>query len=112
MPTNEQLLGELIAEVKSMGKRLDREFANARETRSKMFRKIDDQDRRHHETEEAVRNLERQMEEVIPIAAKMTKWQYIGLGVVLTVGAIGSALGATLTLFKDRIGILFRGLGG
>lgn len=50
-----------------------------------------------------VSSLRGDMDAVKPITQKLERWQAVGLGALLTVGAIGSVIGAFLAYFKDRV---------
>ena len=109
---SDQQLGEVIAGLRAIEERLDREFRKADDSRVRAYRKLDAQERRLQEIEENARNTDRRLDRIEPTHEKLTRWQYIGMGVVLTVGAIGSSVGAAVVMFRDKIAAVIRGLGG
>lgn len=57
-----------------------------------------------------VASIREDMDIVKPMAEKWRRWQYVGFGVVMTVGAIGATIGAGLQFFHDQA-LSFLGLG-
>lgn len=53
--------------------------------------------------DEAVTALRKDMDMVKPLAEKWRRWQYVGLGALLTIGAIGSIIGAGFQFFQAKI---------
>lgn len=50
-----------------------------------------------------VSDLRADMDEVKPMSEQLKRWQLVGLGAVLTVGAIASALGGLAVYFKEYL---------
>lgn len=50
-----------------------------------------------------IERLQNDMEVVKPITDKLSKWQLVGTGVILTVGAIGTAVGISFATIKEAI---------
>ncbi len=50
-----------------------------------------------------IAKLRTDMDLVKPMTEKLQHWQAVGLGAILTVGAIGTVIGTFLAYFKDKI---------
>jgi len=57
-----------------------------------------------------VATLREDMDAVKPFTEKWQRWQYVGFGAILTVGAIGSAIGLAAAHFKALLLQAFSGM--
>jgi hypothetical protein len=100
---NGQALGRLEGAILSMQqlqerilREIERDREDSRQTREKQAAQIE-------EVKGIVESLQRDMDQVKPLTEKWKRWQLIGWGVILTCGAVGTVVGATLNTFRQQI---------
>lgn len=87
--------------LRSLTANIERDREDAHRHRSAAEAKL-----AHVET--VIASLRSDMDTVKPLAEKWRRWQYVGFGALLTVGAIGSVIGSALTYFKAQIVAAFQ----
>ena len=76
--------------------------------RAEAFRQREASAKRLAALEDVVASIRADMDMVKPLAEKWRRWQYVGFGAVMTIGAIGSVIGAALQFFHDQVLSLLR----
>jgi len=88
----ERELGAIFAKLESM----EEEAKEAKKSRAEMASKLDASLR----TQEA---LQRDVAVMKPVVEEISRWRLIGLGAVLSVGAIGTMVGLSLATAREFI---------
>lgn len=107
---NAQALGRLEGGMESvqssiaaLANAIDRDRADAHNQREASLKRLST-------LEGMVVSIREDMDVVKPLAEKWRRWQYVGFGIVMTVGAAGAMIGAGLQFFHDQV-LTILGLG-
>lgn len=98
--------GTLVAvqeSLRAIKESIDSERAEAQTQRQSLADNMSKVTARQQEMAATLASLRADMDEVKPITEQVSRWRYVGVGVVITVGAIGSVVGAGLSYFKTWI---------
>lgn len=96
-------LGRLEGGVEAMKESIESLTLAIDRDRADAFARSDLQAKRLSNLEAVVSSIRHDMDIVKPLAEKWRRWQYVGLGVLMTVFGIGSAIGAAMQFFHDQV---------
>jgi chromosome segregation ATPase len=95
--------GTLKAEIAALRELVQREYSERREAEKAAQKSRDEVAKVLHEMTAFQNETRARLERIEPMADKLTRWQYIGTGVLLTFGALGAALGWMFHQVKDAL---------
>lgn len=88
----ERELGAILA---TLGQ-IQRDLAEQKASNQALSKKLDQAFR-------AIESLQRDTAEIKPVAQEIARWKLLGLGAVMGIGALGTAVGISLATFRETV---------
>jgi len=103
---------EQIAELKN---ELKEERHSAQSSRARLYNRMDEMGRQNVKTQEDVSGLkeevaavDRKLGDVKQVTDKVTRWQLMAVGIILTISALMAVLGGLVTGYWQKLVLMFK----
>lgn len=101
--TQTQLLATVVERLDNVQRSLERDYKERKANEAHANEHRDEVNRQLSALTSYAAETRRRVEKIEPVADKLTKWQYVGTGVLMTVGAIGAFFGWLFHYTKDAV---------